>query len=196
VISFIDKHLVVFDVEVSDVDESRSLGTIPEIIDIGAVKVSSDLTVIERFSSLVRPDNLDLVTEQTTRLTGITPAMLKDAPHWSKVWPEFCKLTQYNNSRLAAFHALNDYGWLRAAYAKNRLGFPHSGFVFDIASWLYGFCSWYGIRPRSFGLKACCARLEVPFTESHRGLADAEAALGLLTAIQRIEHEHGSLGDT
>jgi len=191
-ISFYDT-MVIIDLEVSDVEEARSNGTHPEMIDLGAVKIGRDLSIIDTYSQLIKPKNMAFVTDQTTRITGITPEMLEDAPTWDKAWECFCEFTDFNRTRLAAFHALNDHGWLRAAYQKYHLGYPHPGFVFDIASWMYGFCAWYGIKPRSWGLKNCCKRFGVPYEDeyAHRGLYDAQAAYGILAEIQRIEYEHG-----
>lgn len=180
-------ELVIIDLEVSDTDEARSVGLPPEMIDLGAYRLDRELSIIDQFSTLVRPYNLEFVTEQTTRITGITRPMLENAPMWKDVWPEFTQFTDFNNTLLGAFHAVHDHGWLRAAYQRARLGYPHRGFFFDVASAVYSFCSWYGIKPKSWSLKNVCARFDVPYGErNHRGLADAACAVAVIQQIQGI----------
>ena len=111
-------QMVILDLEVSDVEEARFAGTYPEIIDVGAIKVDKDLTIIDTYSQLIQPTNLDLVTDQTTRITGITKDHLKDAPLWTQAWEgfgdsRFVFSTSFSIRRatLCRFSFLGNYLW-------------------------------------------------------------------------------------
>lgn len=58
-----------------------------EIIEIAALRVRGG-EVVDRFSSLVKPSNMDAVDEYITELTGISPAMLEEAPEIEHVLPD------------------------------------------------------------------------------------------------------------
>lgn len=188
-LSFLDKTLVIFDLEVTDVEDAKVANTSPEVIELGAVRISSSLEILDTFSTLVRPQNRHWVTDFTTQLTGITPEMLDDAPQWATVYPGFLAFCGGNHTKLGGWHVRNDANWLQAQYWAYKFGFPHPHQFIDVFSIVYFFCSWYGIKPAGWSLTDCCKRFDVT-PPSHRALSDALSTVQLLQAIQRIENAH------
>ena len=60
-----------------------------EIVQIGAVKTTTDLEIVDTFSALVKPQVYHKMLKDITALTDITDAMLADARPFTEVLPEF-----------------------------------------------------------------------------------------------------------
>ncbi len=80
------KTYVVFDLETTGLDLMNN-----GITEIGAVKLEKGV-ITEQFTSLIKPDYP--ITEEITKLTGITAEMVKDAPKISTVIPDFIKFIE------------------------------------------------------------------------------------------------------
>jgi inhibitor of KinA sporulation pathway (predicted exonuclease) len=181
-----DRTFVIFDLEVTDLSVAETIGGSPEVIEVGGVKLSSDLETLGEFSRLVRPDRTDAITEFTTSLTGITVAMVEDALPWREVWREWADFTEFNQSRLASW-GQSDPGWLRAAYRRAGVGYPHADVAVDVLSLTYGFAALYGYNIRGWSLAAACERFGVERKgRRHRALPDARSVAALL---QRLSEE-------
>lgn len=87
------------------------------IIEIGAVRVEVDGT-LSRFESLVNPSMP--VSARVTSITGITNAMVADAPRFTDVAYQFLDFCR--NSKLVAHNARFDLGFLQESLA--RCGLP------------------------------------------------------------------------
>ena len=74
---------VVFDLETTGLDLMNN-----GITEIGAVKIVNGV-ITEQFTSLIKPDYR--ITEEITKITGITDELVKDAPKISTVIPDFMK---------------------------------------------------------------------------------------------------------
>jgi len=135
----------------------------------------------------VQPPNLDAFTDISQHITGITREELATARPWLKVWREFAEFTDFNLTRLMAWHAPFDTPVLRAAYGRDRLGFPHEQTVICAAALVFGFCCQWGIKPRSWKLAHVCERFDVPHEKLHRALPDARAGRALLQAVAEFE---------
>jgi len=181
----LDRECVVFDLETTDIGVAHAAGGcgLPSIVEIGAVRVSTDLEVLETYSSLVRPPNLSAFTPFCQSLTGIKVEELEAASEWPDVWRGFAEFTNFNATRLVAWHASFDTAVLRAAYVRNRLGFPHSVTPFCAASMLYGIFAAWGISCPSWSLKKACSQFDVEIKDAHRALGDARATADLLRAV-------------
>ena len=94
---------VVFDLETTGLDPH-----VNEIIEIGAVKISSGKK-IEEFHSLVKPEHG--VSKESSEITGITMEMLKDKPSLGEVLPKFLEFI--DDSVLVAHNANFDYRFIR-----------------------------------------------------------------------------------
>ncbi len=74
---------VVFDLETTGLDVLNN-----GITEIGAVRIK-DGKITEQFGTLIKPDYP--ITEEITKITGITEEMVKDSPKISTVMPDFMK---------------------------------------------------------------------------------------------------------
>jgi len=184
--------LVVIDLETTDWQICDAAGTLPEIVEVGAVLCDSECHILDRYSSLVRPRNLDNYTEYSERLTGIQHEALEDAPTWDRVWRDFAEFTGFNRNRLVAWGAYADIPILRQEYRRCRLGYPHNAAALDAMSIVYGFAAQWGMdlgRRGGPSLDAACERLGVERTTRHRALPDAEAAANVLRVLTFFEDE-------
>jgi DNA polymerase III epsilon subunit family exonuclease len=109
-----DMHLsqttfVVLDLETSGAAPSTGAG----ITEIGAVKVKGG-QIIGEFQSFVNPGVS--ISPFITQLTGITDAMLMDAPRINEIFPTFIEfLGPEDENVLVAHNAPFDIGFLKAA---------------------------------------------------------------------------------
>ena len=90
-----------------------------EIIEIGAVRVRNGQPV-EKYQSLVKPSCLDDFDEYITALTGITPAMLVEAPEISDVLP--AALSFIGNDIIVGHNTSFDVNFLYDAAVDLQLG--------------------------------------------------------------------------
>ena len=110
---------VVVDLETSGAAPSTGAA----ITEIGAVKVRGG-EVIAEFQSFVNPNTP--ISDFITRLTGITDAMLVDAPEISQVFPSFIEfMGSENENVLVAHNAPFDVGFLKAAASYLEYPWPN-----------------------------------------------------------------------
>ncbi|MHA7656570.1 DEDD exonuclease domain-containing protein [Mycobacterium sp. ML4] len=111
---------VVVDLETTGGRARGQDGTTPDAItEIGAVKVCGG-TVLGEFATLVDPQRS--IPPQIVRLTGITTAMVCDAPTIEAVLPMFLDFA--GDAVLVAHNAGFDIGFLRAAAERCQLSWP------------------------------------------------------------------------
>lgn len=85
---------IVFDMEFnqdfSNIGEKIMGSLFPfEIIQIGAVKLNSQLNIIDSFNQYIKPEIYDRVSPFIEELTGITSEMLKDEKSFPEVYNDF-----------------------------------------------------------------------------------------------------------
>ena len=97
-----ERDYVVFDLETTGLERTE------EIIEIGAVKIRGG-KIAEQWTTLVKPSKP--LTEENTKLTGITDEMLADAPKIGEVLPDFMKFI--DGTVLVAHNADFDMSFLR-----------------------------------------------------------------------------------
>ncbi|OHU86394.1 hypothetical protein BKN37_26245, partial [Mycobacterium talmoniae] len=115
-----DTTFVVVDLETTGGRASGTATAPPDAItEIGAVKVRGG-TVLGEFATLIDPQRS--IPPQITRLTGITTAMVCDAPTIAAVLPTFLEFAR--DSVLVAHNAGFDVGFLRAATERCGLAWP------------------------------------------------------------------------
>lgn len=153
------------------------------ITEIGAVKVRGG-QVLGEFATLVDPGRT--IPPQITMLTGITNAMVYDAPRISSVLPAFLEFVR--GSVLVAHNARFDVGFLRAACARQQVPWPGPAVVDTVRLARK-------VLPRaeapSVRLSALAALLGARTRPDHRALTDARATVDVLHALfERL----GSLG--
>lgn len=98
-----EKVYVVVDLETTGLDLMNN-----GIIEIGAVKITGG-RIAEQFTTLVKPDYP--ITEEITKITGITEEMVKDAPKISAVIPDFMKFI--DKTTLVAHNAEFDVKFIK-----------------------------------------------------------------------------------
>jgi len=94
-------------------------GAVDSITEIGAVKVRGG-EVIGEFATLVVPERS--IPPQIVELTGITTAMVRDAPKIEAVLPMFLEFAR--GAVLVAHNAAFDIGFLRAAATRCGVAWP------------------------------------------------------------------------
>ncbi|MEO7124950.1 MAG: DEDD exonuclease domain-containing protein [Nakamurella sp.] len=149
------------------------------ITEIGAVKVRGG-EVLGEFSTLVNPGRH--IPPQIVMLTGITDAMVANAPRENSVIPSFLEFAQ--GCVLVAHNAPFDIGFLRAACARLHIPWP-AATVLDtvrLARTVFTRAELPSVR-----LGVLAAALGARVTPNHRALADAQATVDVLHAlIERV----------
>lgn len=157
---------------VVDVETTGGPGERHRVTEIGAVKVQGG-EIVGRFETLLNPGRP--IPPEITRLTGITPAMVADAPPFADVADEFAAFLE--GAIFVAHNVEFDYGFLSREYG--RLGRP---FRYPKLCTCAGMRRLYPGQP-SYGLGALCSAFGIELRRHHRAMADAEAAAGLLLLV-------------
>jgi len=157
---------------VVDIETTGGTGEGHRVTEVAAVKLR-DGEVIDRYQTLVNPRRP--IPSNITRLTGISDAMVADAPLFADIADGFA---QFIGDAIFVAHNVNfDYGFLSREYA--RLGRP-----FRYAK----LCTCASMRrlypgQGSYSLAALCRSYEIALKHHHRAMCDAEAAAELLVLI-------------
>lgn len=163
---------------VVDVETTGGRGERHRVTEIGAVKLRNG-EIVGRFSTLLNPQRS--IPPGITRLTGITPDMVADAPYFSDIADEFEAFM-----RGAIFVAHNvefDYGFIAREFGRLGRKFRHPKL-----------CTCATMRKlypgrRSYSLAALAEAWDIPLRNHHRALCDAEAAAELLLIINEKRSE-------
>lgn len=115
---------VVLDLETTGRNTMPS-ASMDRITEIGACKIEGGV-IKESFSTLVNPQRK--LSEEIVNLTGITDEMLKDAPTYEQVMPDFYKFC--NGSYLVG-HNIVGFDWKFIEYYWNQLGYIPERKLFD-----------------------------------------------------------------
>jgi DNA polymerase-3 subunit epsilon len=148
------------------------------VTEIGAVKVRNG-EIIGRFSTLLNPQRT--IPPGITRLTGITPAMVEDAPYFSDIADEFDAFMQ--GAIFVAHNVEFDYGFISREFGRLGRSFRYPRL-----------CTCASMRKlypgqRSYSLAALTQAYDIPLKNHHRALCDAEAAAQLLLIINEKRSE-------
>jgi len=163
------------DLVVIDVETTGWLDDEAGITEIGAVKLSAGEPVDE-FSTLVNPGVP--IPDHITALTGITDAMVRDAPVISEALPRFLDFA--NGSVIAAHNAPFDIGFLAAACHSCGMNWP-ARTVIDTAV-----LSRMVLGPDDVPdhkLSTLASHFAAKTEPCHRALADAKATMDVLTGL-------------
>ena len=157
---------------VVDVETTGGRGDQHRVTEIGAVKVRNG-EVIDRFQTLLNPQRT--IPTGITRLTGISEAMVADAPIFADVADDFEAFIE--DAIFVAHNVDFDYGFIAREF--KRLGRPFRYPKLCTCS------SMRRLYPghRSYSLAALCENYGIELRQHHRALCDAEAAAELLLLI-------------
>ncbi len=168
---------------VVDVDTTGGRGDRHRVTEIGAVRMQNG-RIVDRFQTLLNPQRS--IPAGITRLTGITEAMVADAPYFADVADELEGF--FKDAIFVAHNVGFDYRFLSREY--ERLGRP---FRYPKLCTLSSMRRLYPGQD-SYSLGALCRAYDIPLRQHHRALCDAEAAAELLLLInekraERLEAE-------
>ncbi|MGB6149866.1 MAG: DEDD exonuclease domain-containing protein, partial [Mycolicibacter algericus] len=183
---------VVVDLETTGPRASPGVdGAVDAITEIGAVKVRGGVVEGE-FATLINPQRG--IPPQIVRLTGITTAMVHDAPTIDAVLPMFLEFAGLGSARkggddtvLVAHNAGFDVGFLTAAAQRCGLGWPRPPVLCTVR-----LARRVLSREEAPSVRlAELARLfAVSTTPTHRALDDARATVDVLHAlIERVGNQ-------
>jgi len=156
-----DRQAVVVDIETTEASLSELRGGFPDPVEIGAVKIDSEFSVLDRFSCFVQPQHFSEFDEFCEELTGISSADLEQAKTWRECWKDFADFTSYQGLRLLSWNSSFDYGVLRQVYANSGITYPHRHPFICALSVVYGLAGIYGYRARNWSLKDVCERFGI-----------------------------------
>jgi DNA polymerase-3 subunit epsilon len=172
---------------VVDVETTGGWGGAERLTELAAVKVVNGETISE-WHTLLNPGRR--IPARIVELTGITDAMVKDAPVFADVADSF--LTFLGDGVFAAHNAAFDHGRIADEFQRldRRFRCPK-------------LCTKVAMRRHfpghdSYSLKHLCTAYDIPLPTHHRALCDASAAAGLLKLINRERSARacGGLGST
>ncbi|MCV7313020.1 DEDD exonuclease domain-containing protein [Mycobacterium paraffinicum] len=185
-VTLLDTTFVVVDLETTGGRTKSTDGNAPDAItEIGAVKVRGG-AVLGEFATLVDPERS--IPPQIVRLTGITTAMVSDAPTIDAVLPMFLEFAGLDHGTvLVAHNAGFDVGFLRAAAARCDIPWPRPQVLCTVR-----LARRVLSREEAPTVRlAALARLFAVATQpTHRALDDARATVDVLHAlIERVGNQ-------
>ncbi len=157
---------------VVDVETTGGSGEQHRMTELAAVKVR-DGRIVDRFQTLLNPQRP--IPPNITRLTGISDAMVADAPLFADVAGEFEAFME--GSIFVAHNVSFDYGFVSREFT--RIG---RGFRYPKLCTCSSMRKFYPGLP-SYSLGELCRQFGIPLRQHHRAMCDAEAAAELLFMI-------------
>lgn len=170
-----DQEYVVVDVETTGGKAAHH-----RVTEIGAVKVRRG-KVIDRFHTLLNPERR--IPREITRITGITDAMVADAPKFPDISGAFRDFV--GKAVFVAHNARFDHGFIREEYMRLGEGFRSPTLCTVVAMRRY----FPGLP--SYSLARLTQHFGIPLESHHRALCDAEATAQLLHLINGRRHNEG-----
>ena len=167
----IDSYIAV-DVETTGLEVRQE-----KITELALVRVEGD-TVTDCFSTLVNPGRP--ISEMVSSLTGITDAMVKDAPAVEEVIGD--ALDFAGDLPLLGHNLLFDYRFIKKAAVNSGLAFERQGID------TLHLCRLFMGTEQKKNLTDACAFYQIPQPQAHRALADAQSAHLL---FQRLKGLYG-----
>ena len=163
---------------VVDVETTGGRGEQHRVTEIGAVRVR-DGEIIDRFQTLLNPERG--IPSNITRLTGITPAMVADAPRFSDIADEFAAFL--DGGIFVAHNVDFDYRFIAQEFSRLGRSFR-----------MPKLCTCASMRKlypgrRSYSLAALTSDFDIRLDNHHRALCDAEAAAELLLLVNEKRQE-------
>ncbi|MCT8124847.1 VRR-NUC domain-containing protein [Alishewanella sp. BS5-314] len=157
---------------VLDVETTGGKAGTDRVIEIGAVKVQAG-EVLATFSTLLNPGRT--IPSFISRLTGISNAMVADAPTFADIADKLAEFLQ--GAVFVAHNAKFDYGFIRSEFARCDITFemPQLCTVVNMRRYYPGLAS--------YSLGKLCEEFEIKLHNHHRALADATATVELLKLI-------------
>lgn len=167
---------------VVDLETTGGSSTDDRITEIGAVKIRGG-QVLGEFATLVDPGRS--IPPQIVALTGITSAMVYDAPPIEEVLPAFAEFAR--GSLLVAHNARFDMGFLRKSAARMKLPWP---FTTSLCTVVMARRVLSKQEAPSVKLSALADLFNVAVRPTHRALDDARATVDVFhRLIERVGNQ-------
>ncbi len=159
---------------VVDVETTGGSASFHRVTEVGAVKIQNG-EVIAEFQTLINPGRS--IPSFITGITGISDAMVADAPTFSEIADPFLEFME--GSIFVAHNVKFDYGFIQREFAKSGIEFVRAHL-----------CTCAGMRKthpglKSYGLKNLSEHFQIKLSQHHRALSDARAAAELLILINQ-----------
>lgn len=177
-------HTALFDTTlvVVDLETTGGSATRDQITEIGAVKIRGG-EVIGEFATLVDPGRP--IPPQIVTLTGITTAMVHDAPRIDEVLPAFFEFAR--GAILVAHNARFDVGFLKQAAARQHLGWP---FPAHLCTVVMARRILSRQEAPTVKLSALAELFDVAVRPTHRALDDARATVDVFhRLLERVGNQ-------
>ena len=146
-----------------------------------AIIIHDGVNILDEYQTLVNPESP--IPTWIVRLTGITNAMVADAPKFHEVAEKVFAMT-YNCVFIA--HSVNfDYGIIRNEFSRIGVKFSRQKLcsVRLARKWIPGH--------RSYSLGKLCQELDITINGRHRAYGDARATVSLMEIIIRRARKSG-----
>jgi DNA polymerase III epsilon subunit-like protein len=166
-----DTEFAVVDVETNGLSARRH-----RVLQVAVVRIRADGTVLDRWSTLVRPGRFTRVG-RSSQVHGLTRRHLRQAPRFGDVVPEI--LSRLQGAVVTGHNVGFDWAFLRRGL--NRAGYPTPN-----AARLCTLRLSRSLDPEredSHRLVELCARYGIPLDQAHDALADATATARLLPQL-------------
>jgi DNA polymerase-3 subunit epsilon len=164
-----------------DLETTGARAGVSKITEVGAVRIQ-DLQEVKRFSTLVNP--LRPIPPMVSQITGITRAMVADAPRIEEVMPQLLEFLE--GAVVVAHNASFDVGFLN--YELHRLKGKRLGEgaidTLPLARSLVP-----GLP--NYRLQTVAEALGAPLAGYHRALADAQAVAHVFVTLAGLLRERG-----
>ena len=168
------------DLETTGLDSSYD-----SIIDVGFLQFEG-LTLVNKYSSLVKPDDLSQMSFFVQKLTGITPRQLKKAPSWESVEKDVQDLQGH---QLLAYNADFEKSFLEKTFASienEKDEFEQKTTFIDGLEFL----PLLNPQAPQFKLEYFITQWQLRDKELHRGLDDSlDLVKVLLLAVKKIRQD-------
>jgi len=170
-----ENNFVVFDLETTGLNSSPSGGSMDRIIEIGAYKIIKG-EIKESFSTFVNPERR--LSQEIVKLTGIDEDMVKDAPTYAKVMPDFFKFIE--GCYLVGHNAANfDFKFID--YYCTQCGYVPERKLFDTIP-----LSQQMIRLSNYKLNTVADYFNITFNH-HRAVDDALATAKIFIELIKLK---------
>lgn len=167
-----EKIYVVFDLETTGLEKEDV------ITEFGAVKIKGG-EIVQQWTTLVKIKKS--LSEEITKLTGITNEMLQDAPEIEEVFPDFMKFI--DGTTLVAHNAEFDTAFIRRE--ANREDYEIVNPIMDTQALARNY-----LRLINYKLNTIADHFNIVFNH-HRALADAYATAEIFIELMKIKGEKG-----
>ncbi|RXE87664.1 exonuclease domain-containing protein [Pseudoalteromonas sp. A757] len=164
---------------VVDIETTGGSKEFDRITEIAMVKVVNG-EVVAKWQSLINP--MRRIPQKITELTGITQAMVSDAPRFCEIVEQ---VEQFSQGAIFVAHNVNfDYGFIRQEFARVDQEFTRA----KLCTVQLGRKFVPGLR--SYALGAFCQAMNVPLVNHHRAMDDAYATAEIFIQINKIRQEN------